>query len=244
MGSASLVFLLVSFIWICVVAASTSPDDSAKLIALKDVWKNTPPNWVGSDPCGSNWVGIRCTNSRVTSITLSSMGLKGVLSSDISFLSELQILDLSYNKELGGPLRTSIGNLKKLTNLILVGCDFSGPIPDSIGSLQSLTYLSLNSNGFTGPIPPSIGKLSELYWLDLTDNQLTGSIPVSRGTKPGLDMLVKTKHFHLGKNQLSGPVPPRLFHSSMTLIHVLLDNNNLIGSIPSTLGSVTTLEVV
>ncbi|KAJ8767896.1 hypothetical protein K2173_020836 [Erythroxylum novogranatense] len=244
MGSKALVFLILSFIQVCTIGALTNGDDLAKLNALKDIWDNTPPNWVGTDPCGSNWDGIRCSNSRVISITLSSIGLKGQLSGDISSLSALQILDLSYNKDLKGSLPATIGNLKQLTNLILVGCGFTGPIPDSIGSLQQLRFLSLNSNGFTGRIPPSIGKLSNLYWLDLADNQLDGPIPVSRGSTPGLDLLVNTGHFHLGKNRLSGTIPAQLFNSSMSLIHVLFEDNNLSGGIPSSIRQVRTLEVL
>ncbi|KAI5593143.1 hypothetical protein BDE02_04G198500 [Populus trichocarpa] len=244
MGSRILVFLVVALIQVCTTPAVTNNDDFNALKALKDVWENVPPTWVGADPCGSRWDGILCTNSRVTSITLASMRLKGTLSGDISNLSELQILDLSYNTELSGPLPPAIGNLKMLTSLILVGCRFSGPVPDSIGSLPRLTYLSLNSNGFTGSIPPSLGNLDKLYWLDLADNRLTGTIPVSTETTPGLDLLVHTKHFHFGFNQLSGPIPPKLFSSGMALIHVLLESNKLTGSIPSTLGLVKSLEVV
>ncbi|XP_038682114.1 probable leucine-rich repeat receptor-like protein kinase At5g49770 isoform X3 [Tripterygium wilfordii] len=172
------------------------------------------------------------------------MGLEGQLTGDISTLSELQTLDLSYNKGLTGSLPSSIGDLKKLTNLILVGCSFSGHIPESIGSLQQLVFLSLNSNRFSGTIPPTIGNLTNLYWLDLADNQLEGPIPFSKGTTPGLDMLVHAKHFHFGKNKLSGPIPPQLFSSNMALIHVLFDSNQLTGSIPSTLVLVQTLEVL
>ncbi|KAM7470164.1 hypothetical protein LguiA_008347 [Lonicera macranthoides] len=233
--------LLVISIQILAIAAQS---DYAYLLALKDIWNNTPPSWVGTNPCGDRWEGIDCTNSRVTSITLSSLSLTGTLSGDIENLSELQTLDLSYNKGLTGSIPPSIGNLRKLSNLILVGCGFTGPIPDSIGSLQQLVYLSLNSNGFSGPIPPSIGNLTNLYWLDLADNELSGPIPVSNGSRPGLDMLVKTKHFHFGKNRLSGEIPSQLFSSSMKLIHLLLENNQLTGSIPSTLGLVQALEVV
>ncbi|KAG8368962.1 hypothetical protein BUALT_Bualt15G0100800 [Buddleja alternifolia] len=214
------------------------------LQSLKNIWKNIPPNWVGDDPCGNSWDGVSCTSNRVVSITLASINLSGRLSSDIQGLSELRTLDLSYNKGMTGPLPTSIGNVKKLSSLILVGCGFSGPIPPSIGLLPQLTYLSLNSNNFIGGIPPSIGNLSNLYWLDLADNKLTGTIPISTGTTPGLDLLVNTKHFHFGKNQLSGEIPSQLFNSNLTLIHLFLENNQLTGSIPFTLGLVQTLEVV
>ncbi|XP_037496990.1 LOW QUALITY PROTEIN: probable leucine-rich repeat receptor-like protein kinase At5g49770 [Jatropha curcas] len=239
-----LTFLLVASLQIFSIEALTNSQDSTALNALKDSMRNTPPNWVGADPCGDRWDGIGCTGQRVTSITLPSMGLTGQLSGDISSFSELQILDLSYNKELGGPLPPSIGNLKKLRNLILLDCSFSGPIPASIGSLQQLVFLSLNSNSFSGPIPPSIGTLSKLYWLDLADNKLDGPIPVSTGTTPGLDMLVNAKHFHFEANKLSGPIPSQLFSSDMTLIHLLFGSNNLSGSIPSSVGLVKTLEVV
>ncbi|XP_076954107.1 leucine-rich repeat receptor protein kinase HPCA1-like [Bidens hawaiensis] len=107
--------LLILFIHFWFSTAQT--DDATFLRALKDAWDNTPPNWDDNlDPC-SGWDGITCTNSRVTSITLASMGLSGSLTGDIGQLTELQILDLSYNKGLTGSLTPAIGNLKKLTNL-------------------------------------------------------------------------------------------------------------------------------
>ncbi|GFP95053.1 leucine-rich repeat receptor-like protein kinase cannot respond to DMBQ-like 1 PjCADL1 [Phtheirospermum japonicum] len=129
-------------------------------------------------------------------------------------------IDLSYNKGMTGALPTAIGNLRQLSSL------------------------SLNSNNFVGEIPATIGNLSKLYWLDLADNKLSGPIPVSRGTTPGLDMLVTTKHFHFGNNQLSGEIPSQLFSSNLTLIHLLLENNQLTGRIPSSLALVQTLEIV
>ncbi|KAI3509165.1 hypothetical protein L1887_24212 [Cichorium endivia] len=236
--------VLFVLVFIHVLPTLGQNQDSVYLQALMGKLENTPPNWVGSDPCLDKWVGIACTDSRVTSITLASIGLSGELSGYIGKLSELQTLDLSYNKGLTGSLTPEIGNLKKLSNLSLIGCSFSGPLPATIGSLTQLEYLALNSNGFSGPIPASIGDLSKLYWLDLADNKFSGPIPVSNGPTPGLDLLVNTKHFHFGKNRLSGEIPSRLFSSRMTLKHVLFEENQFSGKIPLTLGLVQNLEVL
>ncbi|XP_021720965.1 probable leucine-rich repeat receptor-like protein kinase At5g49770 [Chenopodium quinoa] len=230
---------------ISITKSDTNSNDVTAIMSLKALWQNVPPSWSGfPDPCGRRWQGIICNGSRVIAITLASMKLEGRLSGDIQELTELQILDLSYNKGLSGPLPSAIGKLTKLTNLILVGCNFNGQLPDTIGSLSQLRFLYMNSNSFSGRIPNSIGNLSKLYWLDLGENKLTGTLPVSNGTTPGLDMLVNTKHFHFGRNQLSGSIPPQLLHENMTILHLLLDNNQLTGNIPSTLGLVKTLEVV
>ncbi|KAG5011566.1 hypothetical protein JHK86_023827 [Glycine max] len=244
MGERVIVLILLFFTHLLIVFTKTSPQDSAALLALVNEWQNTPPNWDGTDPCGAGWDGIECTNSRITSISLASMDLSGQLTSDIGSLSELLILDLSYNKKLTGPLPNDIGNLRKLRNLLVINCGFTGPIPVTIGNLERLVFLSLNSNGFTGPIPAAIGNLSNVYWLDLAENQLEGPIPISNGTTPGLDMMHHTKHFHFGKNKLSGNIPSQLFSPEMSLIHVLFESNRFTGSIPSTLGLVKTLEVV
>ncbi|KAI3810638.1 hypothetical protein L1987_20259 [Smallanthus sonchifolius] len=229
---------------IMIIAAVTNPNDLAVLNALKSSWKNLPPRWKGSDPCGSKWEGINCTNSRVTTLVLAGTGVRTNDIGDIPSLSMLQYLDLSNNKGIRATLPPSIQNLKNLTTLILVGCSFRGPIPDSIGSLKQLVFLGLNNNSFIGTIPPSIGNLTNISWLDLSDNQLSGPIPVSNATSPGLDKLVKAKHFHLANNRLSGPIQSQLFHSNMSLIHVIVNNNQLSGTIPSSIGTVKTLEVV
>ncbi|XP_014509822.1 probable leucine-rich repeat receptor-like protein kinase At5g49770 [Vigna radiata var. radiata] len=241
------VLLFLGFLWaeIHVISSYTDSQDVVALRSLKDVWQNTPPSWDKSDdPCGAPWEGVTCNKSRVTSLGLSTMGLKGKLSGDIGQLTELRSLDLSFNRDLTGPLSPELGELSKLNILILAGCGFSGNIPDELGNLSELSFLALNSNNFTGKIPPSLGKLSKIYWLDLADNQLTGPIPVSTSTSPGLDLLLKAKHFHFNKNQLSGSIPPKLFSSEMILIHILFDGNNLSGTIPSTLVQVKTVEVL
>ncbi|XP_054776319.1 leucine-rich repeat receptor protein kinase HPCA1-like isoform X2 [Prosopis cineraria] len=223
MGKRSIVILLLLLIFqVLLVAAQNVPasnQDFTALLSLTEFWENKPPSWVGTDPCAASWEGIECTNSRVTSIKLLSMNIKGSLTADIGTLSELETLSL-------------------------VGCDFSGPIPESTGALNQLTFLALNLNRFSGNIPRSFGNLSNVNWLDIADNQIEGPIPISDEEGPGLDMLHKAEHFHFGNNRLSGHVQDKLFSSNMILKHLLLDNNKLNGSIPDTMGSVKTLMVI
>lgn len=228
------------------ISSETNPDDVAVFISLKGAWTNLPPSWndKSNDPCGMNWEGVTCNNSRVTALGLSAMALKGKIEGDIGGLSELRSLDLSFNQGLTGSLSPRLGDLSKLNILILAGCGFSGNIPDALGNLGELTFLALNTNNFTGKIPPSLGKLSKLFWLDLADNQLTGTLPISTPVTSGLDKLLKAKHFHFNKNQLSGTIPPRLFSPEMILIHILFDGNQFTGEIPSTIALVQTLEVL
>ncbi|KAL3597959.1 hypothetical protein D5086_009596 [Populus alba] len=228
-----LTFLLVASFQIY---TQTYGDDFTVMSILKDAWENTPRNWVGADPCGGKWEGISCNNSRVTSITLAAVGLMGELSGDISSLSELEVLDLSYNTGLNGTLPPSIVNLKKLKNLLLHDNNLTGSIPSTLGLVHTLEAVDLNSNRFIGSIPHSIGNLSKLFLLDLSYNLLDGAIPVSSGTTSGLDML-------LHDNNLTGSIP-----STLGLVHTLeavrFEGNSLTGPVPSNLNNLTNVATL
>lgn len=55
-------------------------------------WDNTPPNWVGSDPCGG-WDGIECTNSRITSMYFIFQSL---ISFEIATFSRSFFFDINF----------------------------------------------------------------------------------------------------------------------------------------------------
>ncbi|XP_074285065.1 leucine-rich repeat receptor protein kinase HPCA1-like isoform X5 [Silene latifolia] len=204
----------------------------AVLLALKEFWKNVPPSWNRvNDPCGSHWEGIECKGSRVISITLSSMGLIGTLSGDIQGLSELQTLDLSYNKGLSGRLPPAIGKLSKLTNLILAGCNFNGELPDTIGSLSRLTFLHFGKNQLSGEITPQLfNENMTMLHLLLDNNQFSGNIPTTLSLVKTLEVI------RFDWNSLSGSVPSSINNSLTILSDMLLSNNQLTGPIPDLAG--------
>ncbi|MBT4054648.1 MAG: hypothetical protein HOE74_05850 [Candidatus Marinimicrobia bacterium] len=79
--------------------------------------------------------------------------LTGSIPPEIGNLTNLQILDLSYN-QLTGVIPPEIGNLTNLITLNLGDNQLTGPIPSEIGNLTNLTNLNLRSNQLTGSIPP------------------------------------------------------------------------------------------
>ncbi|KAL0010233.1 hypothetical protein SO802_005341 [Lithocarpus litseifolius] len=100
-------------------------------------------NWDG-DPClprAYSWAGLNCSYdstkpSRVTTLNLSSSGLTGVISTNISNLVMLQYLDLSNNS-------------------------LTGSVPDFLSQLQYLRVLNLEKNQLTGIVPTGLIEKSK-----------------------------------------------------------------------------------
>ncbi|KAL6842611.1 hypothetical protein ACP4OV_027455 [Aristida adscensionis] len=213
------------------ILADTNKDDLSGLHGIAGSWNTKLSSWSGIDPCGGSWIGISCTGNRVTSITLSTLGLSGTLSGDIQSLSELQYL-------------TAIQGFMKIALLSKI-------IVSAQPSSSRLRYImitkthasceqSLNNNKFNGPIPRSLGRIANLNWLDLANNTLTGELPVFNGIDTGLDNLTNAKHLLLDNN-FSGSIPPTL--GLLDKLEVLrLDNNYLTGLVPATIANLTRLQ--
>ncbi|KAJ7295433.1 hypothetical protein O6H91_Y189100 [Diphasiastrum complanatum] len=230
-------------------SASTFESDVTALNMISRGWQAVNLGWSGNDPCGSSWRGVTCdkrTSTKVTQLSLSAVGLNGRLLPSISNLVNLQLLDLSFNPNLTGPIPETIGNMINLKlSLNLQGCSFSGPIPPSLGNLTNLGFLALNGNKLTGGIPYSLGGLRAVYWFDLSENLLSGSLPVSSASPNniGLDNITTAVHFHLYSNNLSGPIPKEIC-SLPNLIHLLLDDNQLSGFIPAEISNLSKLLIL
>ncbi|XP_006663040.1 LRR receptor kinase SERK2-like [Oryza brachyantha] len=143
-------------------------------------------------PCYFN--AIICNqDQQVTSITLSSSGLSGVLSPRIGDLPYLQQLLLDGNNITGG-IPQELGNLSSLTTLKLGGNNLIGSIPDSLGRLSKLQNLDLSKNHLSGKIPTSLSNLPSLNDINLADNNLDGEIP---------KQLLQVSHYNYIGNQLN-----------------------------------------
>lgn len=127
------------------------------------------PNWSRATewlkttfPC--SWDGIGCEEGQVTHVMLdgtsstanarrptpagpiwTSYGLKGSIPAEIQNLSDLILLDLSYNNL--SSLPAEIGNLNNLTTLDISSNQLSS-LPTGITNLTGLNHLSLHNNHF------------------------------------------------------------------------------------------------
>ncbi|KAF3972559.1 hypothetical protein CMV_003956 [Castanea mollissima] len=148
----------------------------------------------------------------LTHLNLSNSLFSGEIPYEISQLSSLVSLDLSYNGNLGSYKRSQlrslsietpvwkrvIGNLTQLRELFLHDADMHSITPNSLMNLSSsLTTLSLPE----WAIPTSIGNLTQIIKLDLSDNDFSGLLPSSIFDLPNLSIL------GLYNNQLIGSLP-------------------------------------
>ncbi|XP_065632096.1 LRR receptor-like serine/threonine-protein kinase IOS1 isoform X2 [Quercus suber] len=122
--------------------SETDQEDVGAITKIKSTY-GVKRNWQG-DPCAPqaySWEGLICSYDgynapRVISLNLSSSGLTGKISADISNLVMLQCLDLSDNS-------------------------LTGLVPDFLSQLQYLTVLNLERNQLNGSIPTELLERSK-----------------------------------------------------------------------------------
>ncbi|PRP81705.1 putative leucine-rich repeat receptor-like protein kinase [Planoprotostelium fungivorum] len=232
------------FLSIFLLSAVISPTAAQDVIvsSLRDVWltaSGSSDYYRGQNPCNStDFLGVTCTNSTVTGLSLTGRNLNGMLS-------------------------PSIGNLTNLTSLSITLTQLNGQIPSTIGQLQNLISLQLANSNFSGPLPSSMGNLTNLQKLDLSYNyRLNGSIDVLQSCTNLTSIGTNINNFtgeippfvfnssitfaQLGYNQFTYP-PNVIFPSPSKLTSLYLGGMASLGNLPSylygNLTSVTTLSV-
>lgn len=185
---------------------NTKPSDTDALTIFRsraDAHGNLAANWSTPDACSGRWRGVGCSGSRVTSLALPFLDLRGPLD-PLSHLDQLRRLDLHGNR-LNGTLLALLHALPNLKLLYLSQNDLSGEIPPAVGLLTRLLRLDLSSNDLGGPIPgDALANLTRLLTLRLQNNLLCGRLPDLSAALPRL------AEFNASNNQLSGRVPDRM----------------------------------
>ncbi|PON60517.1 GPCR kinase [Parasponia andersonii] len=154
------------------------------------------------------------------------------------------------NNSISGQIPPELSQLPKLVHFLLDNNNLSGYLPAELSQMPNLKIFQVNNNNFSGTeIPDSFTNMSKLFkltlrncslqgrvpdfsripgllYLDLSSNQLTGSIPTNR-------LFENITTIDLSKNMLDGSIPMN-FTGLPKLQRLLLENNSLSGTIPST----------
>ncbi|XP_057956837.1 receptor-like kinase TMK4 [Malania oleifera] len=194
----------MGILWIFVLSLSfvslSSADDAAVMTKLASALSSLPSDWTGSKFC--SWTGVNCHNSgRVTSISLASKSLSGVLPSQLNELTQLRTLSLQ-NNQLSGAL-PSLANLSSLQQIYFNDNNFTSIPAGFFQGLTSLTTFSLSQNLDLDPwtIPTDLTQSSTLVSFYASNSQITGVIPDIFASFPNLQDL------RLSYNNLTGALP-------------------------------------
>jgi len=173
------------------------------------VWdfSQNPPNSGNytSLPCYTNpnkpqkWQGMyfKSGSCNLGYLALKNFNLVGSLPSSLAELTDLQVLDVSFNSLGGNFFSTKL----PLSMTIIAANDnfFTGTIPSSwanslistSASATSLNTLIITDNSFSGSIPSTFGRLTALTDIELQNNMFTGAVmPSFLGSLKGLNTYI------------------------------------------------------
>lgn len=179
-----------------------------------------------------------CTMKKLELLSMASNGLGGSIPNDFGnrfpSLKELHL----YDNQLTSTVPSSIFNPVNLTAVLLGMNMLKGTLSGGmIHEANNLVYLYLNANELSGTLDEfaQIG-LHALKKLRLEYNRFSGTVPK-------LDFFSSLELFYAYNNSLLTSGLDNL-SSSMTLKKLKISNCSLAGEIPTTLGSLTGLEIL
>jgi len=179
-----------------------------------------------------NWI----LHFQIQDLSLLSWNLGPKFPSWLCSQSHLWVLDIS-NIGISDMVPSSFWNLSSNFKFLnLSHNQIYGEIPNSQMILSTFSVIDLRSNHFKVSLPYIS---SNVTMLDLSNNLFVGSISHLLCYKMNESKQIEL--LNLGKNLLSGKIPD-CWMKWNSLVVLNLENNNFIGNIPASIGSLTLLR--
>jgi Leucine-rich repeat (LRR) protein len=190
--------------------------------------------WLSDMPI-SSWAGVSVEHDRVVGLLLPSNNLRGNLPAFLGQLTDIEILDMSFN-ELSGEIPAAITSLPKLRILELNNNQLSGVYPSNFGTTATLQILHLQHNVLTG----SLNNVSAVAVYDPVTNTIISSTTANAATTCGLRNL---RELNVSANHLTGIIPPCIGNlTALTMLN--LSGNALEDTIPASLSACVNLREI
>ncbi|GJY73179.1 leucine-rich repeat protein [Tanacetum coccineum] len=171
---------------------------------------------------------------------------------------------------LHGSIPHSIFNLSLLVNFSLPDNYLTGSLPSEFGNqLPNLEDLQLRDNELTGVLPPSISNCSKLRFLEISSNNFSGKLTIDFSKLKDIQFIyLYANNFHgrgeaddlrfidsiknctrldrlvLANCNFIGVLPITIGNLSDQLTSLYLGDNQLFGSLPSSIGSLVGLTIL
>lgn len=204
-------------------------------------------------------------------LKLSSNNLHGQIPHSFSLLSNLALIFLDANNLNGTIPPALFSNCTFLNNVDFSQNFLTGKIPAEIGKCPYLWNLNLYNNQFIGEIPASLANSSGILNLDVENNSLSGELPSETISKLNKMWYLHLSYNHMVSHDnntnlepfftavancsglvelelaamgLGGRLPSSIGLLSEILDHLLLQENQIIGSIPTEVRNLSTIKIL
>ncbi|KAJ3670950.1 hypothetical protein LUZ60_008376 [Juncus effusus] len=171
-------------------------------------------------------------NSLLWSLEADDNMLTGQIPKYICEMQSFTFISVS-NNNMNGTIPQSLANCTHLDGIQIQNNQFSGEVPIGLWNSQNVTTVLMSNNFLSGELP------SNLPWnitrVEIENNQFGGNVPVSASN---------LQVFLAGNNNFSGELSPE-FPSGMPHLQQLnLSSSQISGQIPTTIGSLTSLNTL
>ncbi|KAB2032899.1 hypothetical protein ES319_D05G410100v1 [Gossypium barbadense] len=200
-------------------------------------------------------------------LALTINGLTGIIPENLGQLANLSYFLVAGNS-ISGIVPAALCNLSNIRVFDIGGNKIQGTLHSNFATtMPYVEVFSISGNQISGQIPVSLSNASNLNELQLYDNRLRGNVPSLEKLDKLSSFLLATNHLGHGRegdlnflctlvnstklelvyidgNNFGGEFPECIRNFSSTLLHLVIDENKILGRIPDGIENLINLEVL